>query len=128
MKTVLPFLLRLFLILAVGLSGVMAAHAAVLQGAVPPAEPAQVAGDMPAHCHEEEADKPVSPSLQGKKVPAQEQECCKGGVCACACTAPVTAASAPAASPVPVVATRTFSRRHYQPSHLLPLPFRPPIT
>lgn len=126
MKTVLHRLLRVCLILAVSLSGVMAAHAAVFQAAVLSAGAAQVASDMPPHCHEEEeADKLVSPSLQGKKAPTQE--CCKGGVCACACAAPATASSTAITLSLPAAGDRAIPRLHYQPSHLLPLPFRPPI-
>lgn len=107
--------MRVFLILALMLNGIMAAQAAVLH-ALP--EPAQSMESM--HCHEDaEAAKP-------KPGKAHLAECCKAGVCACACISPGMAASSGSMGLLsPVVKALRLPPSLYI-SQIPPQPLRPP--
>lgn len=143
MTMVLSAFLRYLLILALGLNGIAFAQAAPAFPAVSPAQAATAQGGaLPAvtpgpasgaaaaqedHCHDLMAGK--SPSLQtaAPADAATPHGCCKGGVCACTCAAPASLTAFFLATPVPVAHERAVPLRDYRPSHLLPLPFRPPI-
>lgn len=122
MRRSLSLLLRCVMLLAFGLNGVALAHAAV---AAPPAAPAHhmaAAGDHSGHAVAGQAN---CPSLAGDTAPAHG--CCKGGVCACTCAAPAVAGTVHLAVAVPVAHDLIVALFDYQPSHLLPQPYRPPI-
>lgn len=134
MTLVLPACLRYLLILALGLNGLALAQASV---AAPVAATARshaqhfvaMAAAPAEPCHDHIAATPdglASPS----PVPVHhgtQDGCCKGGVCACTCAAPAVLMAFFLATPVPVVHERAVTLLDYRPSHLLPLPFRPPI-
>lgn len=145
MTTVLTTCLRYLLILALGLNGITVAHAAVeaalpadppsasarRQAAVTPPVPHASAGTASlaqgVHCHAPMAGDSAASATAAADASGKLHSCCKGGICACTCAAPAVLAAVFVATPVPLEHERAVTLIDYRPSHLLPLPFRPPI-
>lgn len=139
MITLLSTCLRCLLVLALGWNGIVLAQAAVAGPTQPVAGVVDVvAGDAPApggaallaqhdRCHAPAASRPALDHPHPAAPAGPGDGCCNGGTCACTGAASAVPAAHFVSPPVPVAHERAVAVPGYHPSHLLPLPFRPPI-